>query len=358
MAGKRVTMAHIAKEAGVSLGTVDRALNNREGIRDDVKKKILHIAQDLGYKKNALASALSTKNKKKVAVIYPMKPEFFWTKLNMGIRDAEKEFESYGIEFIKYKAEEMWAFSENYILQCLDQVLKEKVDLVAMVAYYSVKVKDKLNDIIKAGIHFVSFNEEYDDVKVLFHVGIDNNKYGRLAAELMGKFLGGHGNILIVNNSTIISSDNHKKRIQEFKNFLKQQFPEVNIVGSFTYDETMNKEYNIDLLKGILGSSALLNGVYDFDGTSLSKVGSAIKELDKGGEFVVVGHEISKEVAELLKENVITGIVSQDPYAQGYELIKNISHFILHGEGQQNTVHNMDLKIILGENSNEQYMID
>ena len=44
-----VTLQQIAEAAGVSRGTVDRALNNRGRIRPEVEEKIKKIAQEMGY---------------------------------------------------------------------------------------------------------------------------------------------------------------------------------------------------------------------------------------------------------------------------------------------------------------------
>ncbi len=43
-----VTLQQIAEAAGVSRGTVDRALNNRGRIRPEVEEKIKKIAREMG----------------------------------------------------------------------------------------------------------------------------------------------------------------------------------------------------------------------------------------------------------------------------------------------------------------------
>ncbi len=43
-----VSIREIARLAGVSRGTVDRALNNRPGINPDIKQQILQIADQGG----------------------------------------------------------------------------------------------------------------------------------------------------------------------------------------------------------------------------------------------------------------------------------------------------------------------
>ena len=39
----------IAAQAGVSVGTVSRVLNNKAGVSEDVRRRVLEIAQELNY---------------------------------------------------------------------------------------------------------------------------------------------------------------------------------------------------------------------------------------------------------------------------------------------------------------------
>ena len=49
----------IAEMANVSIGTVDRALHGRGGIKDATRQRILQIARQIGYTPNLAARALS-----------------------------------------------------------------------------------------------------------------------------------------------------------------------------------------------------------------------------------------------------------------------------------------------------------
>ena len=57
---RRVTIKRIAREAGVSLTTVSRAINDRPDIHPDTRARILAIAQELGYTPSAIARSLAT----------------------------------------------------------------------------------------------------------------------------------------------------------------------------------------------------------------------------------------------------------------------------------------------------------
>ena len=63
------TIKDIALRCGVSEGTVDRALNGREGIKKETKEKILQAAKEMGYRPNHLASCLARGSSKTIGVV-------------------------------------------------------------------------------------------------------------------------------------------------------------------------------------------------------------------------------------------------------------------------------------------------
>lgn len=72
------TIKDIAAICGVSLGTVDRALNNRSGINEETKNKILQVAKELNYQPNHLARCLATGSTNTIGVVcINLKNNFF-----------------------------------------------------------------------------------------------------------------------------------------------------------------------------------------------------------------------------------------------------------------------------------------
>ncbi len=65
----RVTIQQIADRAGVSRGTVDRALNNRGRIAPEVAEKIRNIAKELGYTPAIRKRSEIKKKKIKIGII-------------------------------------------------------------------------------------------------------------------------------------------------------------------------------------------------------------------------------------------------------------------------------------------------
>jgi LacI family transcriptional regulator len=65
----RVTTKEIAQICGVSVGTVDRALNNRSGINEQTRERILAVAKQMGYRPHLLARGLVTGSTKTIGVV-------------------------------------------------------------------------------------------------------------------------------------------------------------------------------------------------------------------------------------------------------------------------------------------------
>jgi len=65
----RVTIKDIARKAGVSITTVSKALNNYSDVNEKTKLKILEIVKELNYSPNIAARTLSSKKKKRIALI-------------------------------------------------------------------------------------------------------------------------------------------------------------------------------------------------------------------------------------------------------------------------------------------------
>jgi len=91
------TIKDIAKEAGCSIQTVSRALNNKEEIDPETKKRILEIAKKLNYSPNILASSLRLKETKTFGIVIPDNSDPFYAEILQG---ASKKAQEYGYQII------------------------------------------------------------------------------------------------------------------------------------------------------------------------------------------------------------------------------------------------------------------
>ena len=67
----KATIYNVALQAGVSLATVSRTLNNPEKVKLETRERVLKVIEELGYKPNAFAKGLASRKSTSVAVIVP-----------------------------------------------------------------------------------------------------------------------------------------------------------------------------------------------------------------------------------------------------------------------------------------------
>src|SRR5437763_16064713 len=87
--------------ANVSIGTVDRALHGRGGIKESTRQRILQIARQISYTPNLAARALSiAKSSARIGVCIPREIHFFYDQLWSGVLDEAKRVAQLGIQFV------------------------------------------------------------------------------------------------------------------------------------------------------------------------------------------------------------------------------------------------------------------
>lgn len=101
---QKVTIRDIARLAGVSCGTVHRALYGKKGVGEEVRARVLAIARQQGFTLNAAASALK-RGPLRIAACFPA-PEgegrYFYTDVWRGVREYFAEDSALNLTLLEY----------------------------------------------------------------------------------------------------------------------------------------------------------------------------------------------------------------------------------------------------------------
>ncbi|MFS0614028.1 LacI family DNA-binding transcriptional regulator [Lederbergia ruris] len=113
-----VTIKEVAKEAGVSVATVSRVLNNKGGASSETIAHVENIIKKLNYKPNRLAKSLSEGNSNLIAFLVPTLNNPFFPEL---IKEVERYANKNGFHILLCNSDDDRAKVEYYLEAMMDQ---------------------------------------------------------------------------------------------------------------------------------------------------------------------------------------------------------------------------------------------
>jgi LacI family transcriptional regulator len=277
MRKKYVTIRDIAERAGVSINTVSRALNNKPDISEETRRKILKIAQELGYVKNATASSLRSKQTNIVGVIIADSANPFYAEVLKGIEAASRK---YGYQIMLMNTERIYENEEKAI----EVLLQRRVDGLLI-----TPVQDKSDDIralIERKVPFVIVGRHFEELEV-DEIHSDEVKGGYLATRHLIER--GRKNIIMISGYLFKSAA--YMRLEGYRKALKEY--------GIPFSEKMIIETDIDIESGYRAMREAIEKGLEFDAVfcynDLLAFG-AIKALKECGyripeDVAVVGYD-------------------------------------------------------------------
>jgi LacI family transcriptional regulator len=156
----------IAQIAGVSVSTVSLALNNKPGVSEEKRTRVLGVAEKINYIPNNAARSLVTKKTKSVGVIVPDISEVFYGVLARAVQDGlgEQQYSMILCNSDNKPEKESDTFSF---------LIEKGVDGIIMVPGTSANVEELRKRRLP-----VVFVDRYAEGIEASYVGIDNERAG------------------------------------------------------------------------------------------------------------------------------------------------------------------------------------
>lgn len=315
-----VTIQQIAEAAGVSRGTVDRALNHRGRISPEVENRIQQIAGQLGYEHKARKK--SGKKKWKIGIVTQLAKSSFMLEINRGIRMAKKEWEDRGIELL---IEERESVDKEEQLDAIERLVRQGIHGLAIMPIECDEVRDRLNGLIaEKKMPVVTFNSDIVGTKRLCFVGMDNHRSGQAAAGLLGMLTGGNGKILIITGH--FNSALNNQRVDGFVKEIKQICPGLEIAGvqgSFNDAEEVER-----IIENSFANIAGINGVFVVSGGQ-GGIGRAFEKLACKKRPYVVIYDRTPRNEKMILEGTVDFLIDQNGFEQGYRPAFVLADYLL-----------------------------
>lgn len=339
-----VGVKEIARRANVSIGTVDRVLNNRTGVADKTKEKILEIIKELDYQPNIMARRLASKKMLHFAILIPAASgeTGYWEAPLNGVKQAAAEIKDYGVSV------EIYFFDQNdkaTFSSRAKEILKKEVHGVVLAPMFEDESLKFIKKCQAKEIPFVFINSDIETQESLSYIGPDLYQSGYLAAHLINYIIREQQHVLIVNISREIDLHHHLLRKEEgFRAYYKANPRDIHIRKA-DVRQTDYKSVKSRLNK------ILAEQVPDVIFVTNSRVSTVAKYLEEAGhqQVKLVGYDFLEENISYLKQGLIDFLICQKPQQQGHKGVMALYNHLVHGLATERQQY-MPIDIITKEN--------
>jgi LacI family transcriptional regulator len=274
---KFVTIRDVAKAAGVSINTVSRALNNKPDINKETKERVLKIARELGYIKDATATSLRYGLTKVIGVILEDSSNPFYSEVLKSIEMAARKR---GFNVIFMNTEKDYSLEEDAV----KTMLSRRVD--GIIISPTQEKSEDIQLLIKSAVPFVILGVHFEDMEVP-EVYSNDVKGGYLAvSHLIEK-----GRKKIVYLSGYLYKSVARMRLEGYRRALYEHMLPFDESYVFEVEEGVENSYKKML--DIIESGLQFDGVFCFN--DISAIGAVQALREKGysipDDVSVVGYD-------------------------------------------------------------------
>lgn len=302
---RRATVHDVAREAGVSLATVDRVLNARPGVRPETAQKVEDAIRILDFRRDLSASLLARAKDLRIRFLVPAGSNEFMANLHDAI---ERQARQAGRERIGISAGHIRALDPLDLAATLDSLDARSCDCAVIVATEDEAVHRAVEDASRRGIDVMTLVSDLPGSRRRAFIGIDNVAAGRTAASLLGRFAPGGGKVGIIAGS--LGLRDHRERLDGFLSVLQSEFPTLVPVGPVEgHDESAETGA---AASGLLEEHPDLVGLYNLGAGNAGLI-AALQGTGRATSVRVIAHELTPSTIAGLTRGTIDVVLDQNP---------------------------------------------
>ena len=298
MAG-RPTIADVAREAGVSVATVDRVLNGRLPVKEQTARRVAEAAAALGFHATSLIETRS-----RAAL-----PEY---RLGFLLQHPEQAFyqqfarqaEAAVTGASRFRGRAIvahWTRQEPEEIVATLERLARSCHAVGLVSPDHPTVSAAIERLKSRGIPVLALLSDVAAGIRHGYVGLDNRKVGRTAAWMIARAALRPGRVAVFVGSPRFTG--HELREIGLRSYFREEAPDFTVLETRVNLET--PEVTRQTLISIMGENPDLAGCY-VSGGGMEGAIDALRSLRLARPPVLVVNELTPELRAGLAENLVT----------------------------------------------------
>lgn len=296
---RRPGLADLAREAGVSIATVDRVLNRREAVREETARRVHEAAERLGHHAARLIGRRLVADPPEVrfgVVLHKPGQEFyqgFARELAAAVAAAPGVRGRLVLEFAASQApSEVAGLLRGMAARC---------DVLAATAVNHPEITAAVTDLKARGLPVFALLSDFAQGVRQGYVGLNNLKVGRVAGWMISLAARGPGKVAIFVGGH--RWHGHELREAGFRAYLRECAPDLAVLDTLVNLETRALTYEATL--ALLDRQPELRGIYVAGGGMEGAI-TALREVRRPGEVALVVNELTSESRLALAEGWVT----------------------------------------------------
>ena len=294
----------MAREAGVSLATVDRVLHGRAGVHARTLEHVNAVVQRLGYRPDPAAARLARSKHHSLAFVLPAGSNSFIGVLSEQVQALRPWLAE---QRACATVQTVDVFSPESVARHL-AALHGRHDAVLLMAIDHPKVRAAIDDLVASGTPVITLVSDVPSSRRAHCVGIDNVAAGRTAASLVGRFIGPRpARVAVVLGSKALRD--HAERLFGFQQVMAAEHPQIELLAPIEgHDDSAQTQ---PLVARLLKRERDLAALYSI-GAGNRGIRAALEASGRAQRIVWVCHELTPHARRALLDGVADAVINQD----------------------------------------------
>lgn len=321
MKQSKIKLKDIADNLGLSIGTVQRALNNKGGYSQRTQKLVLEEARNLGYITNPAASALR-RNPLKIAIVLPPKSgskRYYFPDIWKGILKAEEDLAIYNISLIKYETEN----GKEELEHLLDS--EEVLGGLITRTFVEPEYGELMSRFKEKQIPVFSVDGSSKENIASCNFAISSMNLGCLSADIFHSIFGEkEGTIILLSGNK--RQERQMTRASAFCTAMSELCPNINVIEIHMFQDD---EKSRALLMQTLSDIRNIVGIYAVTAVETLTMCDTLRAMNLSRKITAIGTDVFLNIIPYFNDGTLTASIYQYPVQRGYLALKLLVSSIL-----------------------------
>lgn len=267
-------------------------------------------------------SSGSSSAKPYVAMVAKGFSQSYWVSVNHGAKDAA---EKYGVE-LSFTGPDTDSQVDKQATQ-LQNAIDKAPDVVAVAPLDEAALAAPLASAKSANIPVIAFDTGFTDESIATAtIATDNYAAGAEAAKHFIELTGGKGTFGVIAHSQTDATSTERR--DGFLDYIAKNAPEMTLAGSVQYSNA-DQAIAENLASTMIQANPDIKGIFATNEASVTGAATAVEAAQKSGSTIVlVGFDSGKAQQQYVRDGVIAGSISQNPYQIGYKTIETAAAIV------------------------------